>query len=232
MIVLTKEAAGKKAAAPLYWHHDGSLWNDPICCTPWPQTVFFNYYLEDASIEGGCLKVIPGTHLKRIDLHDKLITAHEGGGGNDGGARSISMDEHPYMFEDHPDQVNVFSKAGSLVLGDMRILHAAHENKKNTRRNLLLIWHNRPQTVPAFWKEEGRPVPDWLAQRLEDGPPDGLVTTRVQGTGVELKLPEELQGMGIGSLMRSEEDGLLPPGAEDRAAVAARRAREAAAARL
>jgi len=35
--------------------------------------------------------------------------------------------------------------------------------------------------------------------------------------------------MGIGSLMRSEADGLLPPGAEDRAAVAARRAREAAA---
>ena len=135
----------------------------------------------------------PGTHLKRIDLHDKLITAHEGGGGNDGGARSIDRDEHPYMFDDHPDQVNVFSKAGSLVLGDMRILHAAHENKKSTRRNLLLIWHNRPQTVPDFWKEEGRPVPDWLAERLEDGPPDDLVTTRVQGTGVELELPEELQ---------------------------------------
>ena len=97
------------------------------------------------------------------------------------------------MFDDHPDQVNVFSKAGSLVLGDMRILHAAHENKKSTRRNLLLIWHNRPQTVPDFWKEEGRPVPDWLAERLEDGPPDDLVTTRVQGTGVELELPEELQ---------------------------------------
>ena len=197
----------------------------------------------------------PGTHLKRIDLHDKLITAHEGGGGNDGGARSIDRDEHPYMFDDHPDQVNVFSKAGSLVLGDMRILHAAHENKKSTRRNLLLIWHSRPQTVPDFWKEEGRPVPDWLAERLQDGPPDDLVTTRVQGTGVELELPEELQvntaplahdssrraasshrwfgavlqGMGIGSLMRSEADGLLPPGAEDRAAVAARRAREAAA---
>jgi hypothetical protein len=59
MIVLSKEPAGEKASAPLYWHHDGSLWNDPLCCTPWPQTIFFNYYLEDASVEGGCLRVIP-----------------------------------------------------------------------------------------------------------------------------------------------------------------------------
>ena len=88
MIVLTKEAAGKKAAAPLYWHHvrrfvlpllgsgslnrlrclqDGSLWNDPLCCTPWPQTIFFNYYLEDASIEGGCLKVMCAQQRPRAD---------------------------------------------------------------------------------------------------------------------------------------------------------------------
>jgi hypothetical protein len=99
----------------------GCRWNDPICATPWPQTIFFNYYLEDSSVEGGCLKVrktpslprswanfslssrvptgthgptcivwanltpcslkvIPGTHLKRIALHDELVTAHEGRG--------------------------------------------------------------------------------------------------------------------------------------------------------
>ena len=46
---------------------DGSLWNDPLCCTPWPQTVFFNYYLEDASIEGGCLKVMCVQQRPRAD---------------------------------------------------------------------------------------------------------------------------------------------------------------------
>ena len=69
------------------------------------------------------------------------------------------------MFSDHPEQVNVLSKSGSreyikvphhnlisrviserllvnaVVLGDMRLLHAAHRNMKPTRRNLLLIWH-------------------------------------------------------------------------------------------
>jgi hypothetical protein len=160
-----------------------------------------------------------GTHLRRIPLHDTLITAHEGNGGNDGGARSISMDEHPHMFADHPDQVNVLTKAGSLVLGDMRLLHSAHENKKLTRRNLLLIWHSRPaNTVPEFWADEGHEVPDWLQARLDSGPPVDLVMTRVQGTGVELELPDSeiWQGRGIGSLMRSPADGLLPRGAVNR----------------
>lgn len=260
-----------------------------MCCTPWPQTIFFNYYLEDASVEGGCLKVgrrlafslrqrlalltfihggsnrwivcsiitqvIPGTHLRRIPLHDHLVSAHEGSGASDGGARSITED-HPYskhpnlvscsalslppsvclprrslinplslmlalvsaaVFSDHPDQVDVLSKAGSLVLGDMRLLHAAHRNTKPTRRNLLLIWHSRPQTVPQFWLDEGREVPEWLSARLADGPTEEQRTsTRCHGTGVELPLPESLQGLGIGSLMRSEADGVLPPGAEAR----------------
>jgi hypothetical protein len=159
--------------------------------------------------------VVQGSHLRRIPLHENLITAHEGNGGNDGGARSISMDEHPHMFADHPDQVNVLTKSGSLVLGDMRLLHSAYENKKSTRRNLLLIWHSRPaNTVPKFWTDEGHEVPEWLQARLDNGPPDGLVTTRVQGTGVDLELPDSdvWQGRGIGSLMRSSADGPLPEG--------------------
>lgn len=76
MIILSKEPAGERASAPLYWHHDGSLWNDPLCCTPWPQTMFFNYYLEDASVEGGCLRVIPVRSRTRIAcrrLADRLL---------------------------------------------------------------------------------------------------------------------------------------------------------------
>ena len=125
------------------------------------------------------------------------------------------MDEHPHMFANHPDQVNVLTKSGSLVLGDMRLLHSAYENKKSTRRNLLLIWHSRPaNTVPKFWTDEGHEVPDWLQARLDNGPPDDLVTTRVQGTGVELELPHSdvWQGRGIGSLMRNAADGPLPEG--------------------
>ena len=94
VIILTKEPNGP----PLYWHQDWMQWGDPISTSPWPQMIFLNYYLQDTSIENGCLKIIPGSHLKRIDLHDKLIPAHEQG------ARFIKQDD-PIMFSDHPDQI-------------------------------------------------------------------------------------------------------------------------------
>ena len=65
--------------------------------------------------KNGCLKVIPGTHRRRIDLHDILVPAHEQG------ARFIDED-HPVMFSDHPDQVDVCAKAGSLVIADAAYL--------------------------------------------------------------------------------------------------------------
>ena len=153
--MLTKEPKGP----PLYWHQDWMRWNDPLCVSPWPQTIFFNYYLQDTSVENGCLKVIPGTHHKRIDLHDELVPA------NEQGARTIAED-HPIMFSDHPDQVYVEVKAGSLVLGDARILHAAGRNFTDERRTLVLAWHNRPaETAPEYWYGE---IPAALANRDPD----------------------------------------------------------------
>ena len=46
------------------------------------------------------------------------------------------------------------SKAGDLVLGDARVLHGARKNQTDQRRNLLLLWHNRPETVPDYWEDE------------------------------------------------------------------------------
>ena len=151
IIILTKDPG----EPPLYWHQDWMRWNDPYSSSPWPQTMFLSYYLSDTSVENGCLKVIPGTHRKRIALHDQMVPAHEQG------ARFIPED-HPTMFSDHPDQVDVCVKAGSLVLADARVLHAAHRNLTDVRRTLILAWHSRPQTVPADWTGE---VPECIAQR-------------------------------------------------------------------
>lgn len=146
LLVLSKEPYGPA----LYWHQDWMRWNDPLSCSPWPQTIFLSYYLEETKIENGCLKLIPGTHLKRIALHEQMVTAHEQG------ARFIEED-HPIMFSDHPDQVDVCSAPGDLVLADARVLHAAYKNQTGERRNLLLLWHNRPETVPDYWQSEVPP---------------------------------------------------------------------------
>ena len=155
VIILTKEAGGP----PLYWHQDWMRWNDPLSCSPWPQTIFLNYYLTDTTRENGCLKVIPGTHLRRIDLHNQLVPAHEQG------ARFLPEDD-PIMFSDHPDQVDIFAKAGSLVMADARLLHAAHNNTTDKRRTLILAWHSRPNTVPDYWDAE---IPEPIANRDENG---------------------------------------------------------------
>ena len=155
IIILTKEAKGP----PLYWHQDWMRWNDPISLSPWPQTIFLNYYLTDTSVENGCLKVIPGTHHRRVPLHDKLVPAHEQG------ARFIK-DDHPIMFGDDPEQVHIPVKAGSLVLADARLLHAAVRNRTDVRRTLVLAWHSRPMdTIPDYW--DG-PIPEEILSRHPD----------------------------------------------------------------
>jgi hypothetical protein len=151
IIILTKDP-GEPA---LYWHQDWMDWNDPISTTPWPQKFFVSYYLSDTTIENGCLKVIPGTHLKRIPLHDQLVAAHGDG------ARYVEED-HPIMFSDHPDEVDVGVRARSFVLGDARLLHSARRNLTDERRTLILAWHQRRADVwdkpPANWQGEASEI--------------------------------------------------------------------------
>ena len=155
VIILTKDPG----EPPLYWHQDWMRWHDPISCSPWPQTMFVSYYLSDTSIENGCLKVIPGSHLKRIPFHDQLVPAHEQG------ARFIEED-HPIMFSDQPEQVDVCVSAGSLVLADARVLHSARRNLTDHRRTLILAWHSRPTiTVPSYWDGD---IPEVILSRVID----------------------------------------------------------------
>jgi len=70
------------------------------------------------------------------------------------------------MFSDHPDHVDVCAKAGSLVIADARLLHAAHKNRTDKRRTLILAWHSRPNTVPDYWDDE---IPEVIANRDESG---------------------------------------------------------------
>ena len=125
--------------------------------------MFVSYYLSDTSIDNGCLKVIPGSHRRRHELHDKLVPAHEQG------ARFIDED-HEVMFSEHPDQVNVMVKAGSLVLADARVLHSTHRNQTDVRRTLILAWHRRPPTIPENWDGE---IPDIIANRDPDAAYEG-----------------------------------------------------------
>ncbi|MEM7538156.1 MAG: phytanoyl-CoA dioxygenase family protein [Chloroflexota bacterium] len=148
IIILSKPGYGP----PLYWHQDFMNWNSPIAATPWPTKIFLSYYMTDTTPENGCLRVIPGTHRKRIELHDILPDAHE--------AEIQAVDDlsHP-AFADHPDAIDVPMKAGDLIIADARLMHGAYPNQTDQRRTLLLAWHDvfRFPNPPSWWTGD---VPD------------------------------------------------------------------------
>lgn len=124
-------------APPLYWHQDWWAWDDPVSAIGYPAQLFLMYYLTDTRIENGCLRLIPGTHRKRIALHDQLPSAH--------GDETYHAELDSAQFIDHPDAVNVTVKAGDLVVGDARLLHAAHPNQTDQHRTCLTLWY-----IPDF----------------------------------------------------------------------------------
>jgi hypothetical protein len=163
-IILSKPPGGP----PLYWHQDWTQWNDPISAAPWPQYIFLSYYLVDTTVENGCFQVIPGTHAKRIPLHDELGYAHAS-------ETYFAPESDSALFGEHPDAVDVTVKAGSLVIGEGRVLHAARGNQSDRRRTLLLGWHDRPATVPDYWTGD---VPDVIRER---DPAASYRSTRIPG---------------------------------------------------
>ena len=163
-IILSKPSGGPA----LYWHQDWTGWNDPISAAPWPQYIFLSYYLVDTTVENGCFQVIPGTHTRRIPLHDHLLVPHAE-------ESYFAPESDSALFGEHPDAVDVPVKAGTLVIGDGRVLHAARANRSAQRRTLLLAWYDRPATVPDYWTGE---VPDVIRQRDPDA---RYPATRVPG---------------------------------------------------
>ena len=144
LIILSKPPHGPA----LYWHQDNMDWNHPKSSLPWPSSIFLSYYLVDTTRENGCLRVIPGTHRKRIPFHDQLPDAH--------GPEIQAVDENHLAFMTHPDEIDVPCAAGDLVIADGRVLHAAWPNNSDQRRPLILAWWRvfPFPNIPSWWTGE------------------------------------------------------------------------------
>lgn len=145
VILLSKPPGGLQC----YWHQDYINWNSPECLTPWPTVLSFGYYLCDTHRGNGCLRVIPGSHRKRHELHDQIPTPH------DNEVQQMT-DLSDATFSEHPDCVDIEANAGDLVLVDARLLHSTWSNESDERRTLLLHWRKMFQngTIPQWWQGE------------------------------------------------------------------------------
>lgn len=100
-------------ALALSWHSDLFYKHE----APKPTELFLIYYLQNTTLRNGCLRVVPGSHLwsdkKRQSQHEDAAL--------------------------RDDEVDVPVQAGSLFVGDRRILHATHANNSDQWRTCLTI---------------------------------------------------------------------------------------------
>ena len=124
---------------PLFWHEDGRFWNDPVSYTALPIQAFLMFYLTDTTPDNGCLRVIPGSHLKRHALHDLVPESH-----THENRQYRNTDGNP-AFAHYDDEIDVPLRAGDFVVGYGTLFHAAHANGSDARRTCLTMWY-----YPAF----------------------------------------------------------------------------------
>ncbi|NKB70201.1 MAG: hypothetical protein GKR89_24275 [Candidatus Latescibacteria bacterium] len=119
---------------PLFWHEDGRFWDDPVSYTGQPIQCFLMYYLTDTTPENGCLRVIPGSHLQRHQLHDQIAPRHTP-------ELTTYADPSDPGFSRAEGEIDVPVQAGDLVMGYGTLLHAAHGNQTDQQRTVLTMWY-------------------------------------------------------------------------------------------
>ena len=148
-------------SGPLYWHQDWPFWDDAVSADPLPHQLFLMWYLVDTRPENGCLRLLPRSHRLRCDVHDAIGTGH------DDTVRHQDPATSP-AYQRHPDEVDVPVRAGDLVIGDARLLHAAHGNSSDRRRTVITMWY-----LPRY-DELSEPMRAAFQERLFAPPPTDL----------------------------------------------------------
>lgn len=151
------------AGPPLFWHQDWWGWDDPISYTDQIAQVFFMYYLTDTTPRNGCLRLLPGSHRRQHELHE-AIQAH------DDSLSRVDKPDNP-LYGSIAGEVAVPVRAGDLIVGDARLLHAAYANQSSEERGLITLWyHPDIQALPAGMRAGIREIFD---RRGVDTDPDG-----------------------------------------------------------
>jgi hypothetical protein len=151
----------------LGWHQDWWAWGHPRSYIRQPTQIFCLIYLVPTTPENGCLRVLPGSHLKRHYLHDVLPEPHTLDAESEV-AESIS---HKMI----PGELDIMARPGDLVIGDVRVIHATHPNWTSSRRTAIdLLFAPHFKSLPddfkahyvqqfclppaGWWNEPGNPL--------------------------------------------------------------------------
>ena len=118
----------------LFWHQDWWGWSLGCSYRARPQQVGVMAYLGRTCVANGCLRVLPGSHLRSHGLHGS-IPAHDAG-------LSRVDDEGHELYQGAQGEVALPSKPGDVLVIDARLLHSAYPNITDQERMLLTLWHH------------------------------------------------------------------------------------------
>ena len=133
--------AGDGMAIP--WHQDGQYWPmRPLA------TVTVWIAVDPATVENGCLRVIPDTHASGLMPHE---TTHEAGLALNQGVAKGVFDENR--------AVDIVLEAGQISLHDAMLVHGSNANRSAKRRCGYAIRY-----MPATSHFERSPSPTRIAE--------------------------------------------------------------------
>lgn len=115
------------------WHQDCHYFG-----TASPQIISCGVYLEDTDRENGCLRVVPGSHTRGVFPHSP-------------GSGQWAQGE--WVETDESVAVDVAMPAGSVVLFNAMLLHAAHRNSHASRTRYSMFGHFVPASLNFSWRE-------------------------------------------------------------------------------
>ena len=126
----------------LGWHQDAWYWDEEVLAyAPPASQLFAMYYLTDTRVSNGCLRLLPGSHMKPTPMHSALRPAHSAEVRSTSSAKANWTEQPEHASWASIGAIDVPVRAGDMVLGDARVLHGAHPNLSSERRTVITIWY-------------------------------------------------------------------------------------------
>ncbi len=131
----TKEAFD---SAYVSWHQDSTYWglSGPEVCTAW-------IALSLSTVESGCMRAVPGTHLEQVSHTD---THAEG--------NMLSRGQVADLEVNDDDAVDVILEPGEMSIHHVRVVHGSRPNNSNDRRIGFAIRYIAPQIHQIYSDED------------------------------------------------------------------------------
>ena len=121
-----------KVGKTVSWHQDSHFFGSKNA----PGIVTAAVYLQDTDRENGCFRLVPKSHLSGQHPH----VPGEG-----------EWAEGEWMTVDETTAIDVPCKAGSVVLFDAKLVHAAYPNKSPDRSRYSFFFHYVPRSLQFGW---------------------------------------------------------------------------------